>query len=524
MKDRKGLIPIIAVIAIGIILGALILMSGKKAPSAAEQGTTHSSGSTDVHDDETDEHGGHGGHDRHGGHAGAGAGADAGPRGGKLLAGDGLDVEVTIFEKGVPPQFRLYLYENGKSLAPSAAKVTVTLSRLGRSAQIFTFRPEAGYLIGDQPVEEPHSFEVAISAERKGKTLHWEYSQVEGRVEIPDEMLGSMGIEIAAAGPAVLQPALKLPGEIIFNEHTVVQVVPRLAGIVTTVYRHHGQQVKKGDVMAVIESQALAELRTQHLVARKRLGLARITFEREKQLWEEKISAKQDYLAAEQAMSEAEIALELASVKLRSLRASPKAGPHDGALARYEIQAPISGLIIDKTVAQGQSLAADTPIFIVADISTVWAAITVYPKDLGVVKVGQKATIKATASDIQGMGTVRYVTTLIGEQTRTATARIELDNREGNWRPGMFVNAEVVAEEIRAPVAVSADAIQTVNDWTVVFGRYGEYFEVRPLELGRSDGKMIEVLEGFHAGEKYAVGNSFALKAELGKSGAAHDH
>lgn len=512
MKIRKHLPPIIAVIGVGVIVGSLILTLDKKTSSSTEHGETYFSGASHVHGNEMDEH------DEHGGHAGTG------PRGGKLLTSDEMDVEVSIFEKGVPPQFRLYLYENGKPLAPSAAKVTVTLSRLGRPAQIFKFKPEGNYLIGDQAVGEPHSFDVAVSAERRGKTLRWEYSQVEGRVEIPDEMLGSMGIEIAVAEPAVLQPVLRLPGEIIFNEHTVVQVVPRLAGIVTTVYRHHGQQVKKGDVLAVIESQALAELRTQHLVARKRLGLARITFEREKQLWEEKISAKQDYLAAQQALSEAEIAVELAAVKLRALRVKPESGQQEENLARYEIQAPISGLIIDKTVAQGQSLAADTPIFIVADVSTVWAAITVYPKDLGVVKVGQKAIIKATASDIQGMGTVRYVTTLIDEQTRTATARIELDNRKGNWRPGMFVNAEVVAEEIRVAVAVSADAIQTIGGHPVVFGRYGEYFEARPLELGRSDGKMIEVLDGLQAREQYALGNTFALKAELGKSGAAHDH
>ena len=88
----------------------------------------------------------------------------------------------------------------------------------------------------------------------------------------------------------------------------------------------------------------------------------------------------------------------------------------------------------------------------------------------------------------------------------------------------MFVNAELVAEDIPVPVAVSADAIQTIRDWTVVFGRYGQFFEARPVEVGRSDGKMIEVLKGFQAGEQYAAGNSFAIKAELGKSGASHDH
>jgi cobalt-zinc-cadmium efflux system membrane fusion protein len=88
----------------------------------------------------------------------------------------------------------------------------------------------------------------------------------------------------------------------------------------------------------------------------------------------------------------------------------------------------------------------------------------------------------------------------------------------------MFVNAELVTEEIQVPVAVSIDAIQTIRNRSVVFGRYGEYFEIRPLELGRSDGKMVEVLKGLSAGEQYAAGNSFAIKAELGKDSASHDH
>ena len=88
----------------------------------------------------------------------------------------------------------------------------------------------------------------------------------------------------------------------------------------------------------------------------------------------------------------------------------------------------------------------------------------------------------------------------------------------------MFINAKLATEEIQVPVAVSMDAIQTIRNRSVVFGRYGEYFEIRPLELGRNDGKTVEVLKGLSAGEQYATGNSFILKAELGKDGASHDH
>lgn len=503
MKNRKQLIPIITVIVIGIALGGLILTSDKTAQRTPTGPEAHSTDEALVD---------------------AEAEYRKGPKGGKLFTTDGFGLEVTIFETGVAPQFRLYPYENGKPVPPSAVEATLTLSRLGAPAQVYRFKPEADYLIGDQIVEEPHSFDVVIAGQWKGRTFRWKYSQVEARVEMPDAMLKSIGIEILTAGPAMIKPALKLPGEIIFNEHTIVQVVPRLSGIVTAVERHHGQQVQKGEILAVIESQMLAELRSQYRVAKKRLALAQNTYERERRLWEEKISAKQDYLVAQELWNEAEIALDLASTKLRALGVQPESTGREESLARYEVRAPISGLITEKNMALGQTLKEDEHIFTIADLSTVWVAVTVYPKDLDVVKVGQKAIVKAIASDIEGKGVITYMTALIGGQTRTATARVELENRDGRWRPGMFVNAELVAEEIPVPVAVSTDAIQTIHDWTVVFGRYGQYFEARPLELGRSDGKMVEVLEGLRAGEQYAAGNSFAIKAELGKSGAAHEH
>jgi len=99
-----------------------------------------------------------------------------------------------------------------------------------------------------------------------------------------------------------------------------------------------------------------------------------------------------------------------------------------------------------------------------------------------------------------------------------------LPNPKGVWRPGLPVNIQVVSGEINVPVAVSNEAIQSVRDWTVVFGRYGDQFEARPVELGRSDGTFTEVISGLSAGEQYAATNSFLIKADIGKSGASHDH
>ncbi|MEE8253998.1 MAG: efflux RND transporter periplasmic adaptor subunit, partial [Nitrosomonadaceae bacterium] len=236
------------------------------------------------------------------------------------------------------------------------------------------------------------------------------------------------------------------------------------------------------------------------------------------------ITAKQDYLAAQGMWGEAQTTLNLALVKLRSLGAQPESSHSGQNLARFEILAPISGLIISKTTALGETLKEDKRIFTIADVSTVWTEIIAYPKDLSVIKVGQNAVVKATSFNVVGKGKITYISTLIGKQTRTATVRIELDNKDGRWRPGMFVNAELVTKEIQVPVAITMDAIQTMRGRSVVFGRYGEYFEIRPLELGRSDRKMAEVLKGLSVGEQYAAGNSFAIKAELGKDSAFIDH
>lgn len=498
--NKTRLMPILIVIAIGVVLAGLILLLDKPSADTAEMAAGDTSGIAGENQ------------------------PDIGPRGGKLFTGDGFGLELTIFEKGVPPQFRIYLYENGKPLPPAAAKVSIALTRLGAPVQLIKFAPEADYLLGDQVVEEPHSFDLAIAAERNGQTFRWGSSQVEGRLEMTDEMLKTMGVEIQTAGPAIIKSTLKLPGEIVFNPDRIVQVVPRLPGVVAAVNFEPGQMVKKGDVLAVIESQMLADLHSQYMAAQKRLSLARTVYQREKQLWEEKISAKQDYLAAELVLNEAQIAVDLAAEKLKALGVRPEPGLPAKELTRYEVRAPISGLIITRTVALGAALKEDITIFTVADMSTVWTAVTVYPKDLSIVRVGQKALVKATAFDVEGEGVVTYITTLIGGQTRTATARVILDNKDGRWHPGMFVNIELVSDEIEVPVAVSAQAIQTFRDWTVVFGRYGGYLEARPLELGRSDGKMVEVLKGFSAGECYASGNSFAIKADIDKAGASHDH
>jgi len=227
------------------------------------------------------------------------------------------------------------------------------------------------------------------------------------------------------------------------------------------------------------------------------------------------------YLQAHSALQEALIVVQSVRQQLAALGAGN--GSTTG-LAQFEIRSPIDGTVTEKRIAIGESLKQDTRIFVVADLSTVWVDMTVQAKDVNTVKAGQKATVKAAAFELQAGGSVSYVGALVGEQTRSAVARVVLANPAGAWRPGLPVNVELVAGEVTVPVAVATEAVQSVKDAPTVFGRYGGSFEARPVEIGRSDGKFTEVTKGLQAGERYAAKNAFVLKADLGKSGASHDH
>jgi len=445
-----------------------------------------------------------------------------GPHGGRLLSNDDLALEVTLYERGVPPEFRLYAYEKGKAIDPAGIEARVTLSRLGASPEQISLCKEGDFLRGEREVVEPHSFAVEVIAQRAGREYRWQYEQEEGRVRMSDAAAKSAGIEVAAASGARIRSTLQLQGEIQFNQDRLVRVVPRLAGVVTGVAKNAGDRVGKGDVLAVVESQALGDLRSEYLAAARRVELARTTHDRQKRLWEQEITAQKEYLAARQALAEAEIAQRNAGQRLTALGLNADAG--EGGLSRFALRAPIDGVVIEKRVATGEAVQADANIFVIADLATVWAEMTLYPADLKAVKAGQRATVRSADLDAQASGTISYIGSLVGDQTRTAKARVTLPNRDGRWRPGLFVTVEVVHGEADVPVAVPVEAIQTLRDSKVVFGRFGEHFEARPVELGRSDGKQVEIVRGLAPGQRYAAGNSYVLKAELGKAGASHDH
>lgn len=339
-------------------------------------------------------------------------------------------------------------------------------------------------------------------------------------VAMTQQQIKTAGVKLAVSDKASIDTIIELPGEIRFNEDRTAHIVPRVPGVAESVAADLGQNVKKGQVLAVISSSDLADLRSAALAAQKRVALAKTTYEREKKLWQDKISAEQDYLLAEHAYREAEIQEQTASSKLSALGAG---GP-GGALNRYVLRAPFDGIVVEKHIAQGEAVAADANVFLLSDLSSVWAEVIVSPKDIEKISIGKGVTIYSTASKSSAVGKISYVGNLLGEQTRTAKARVVIANPNLAWRPGLFVNVAMTRDKKEVAVAVQSDAVQTVEGKTVVFVADPKGFKVQPVTIGASDGKYVEIVEGIAPGTTYAATGSFVVKAEQGKGSAGHDH
>lgn len=402
-----------------------------------------------------------------------------------------------------------------------AMAIIVLVGLLGGGAVLMLEGAKTGGAEAEHPAAG-HDEKEEHAADGKAAHKEGEKEEHEERqVKLTEEQLKASGINVQAAGPAKLQAAAQFQGEIRFNEDRTAHVVPRLAGVAEFVSADLGQVVAKRQVLAVIASTALSEQRSELLTAQKRRELAKSTFEREKKLWQEKISAEQDYLQAQSALQEAEIAVQNASQKLSAVGAG---GAGKGGLNRFEIRAPFTGTVVEKHLSLGEAVKEDATIFTVSDLSSVWAEFAVAPKDLGAVRVGQKVIVSSTAFDIKVEGTVSYVGAMLGEQTRTARARVTLTNPKGAWRPGLFVTVAVLGEDENVSLAVSADAVQTIDEQRMLFMAVPDGFVAKPVKVGRSDGKTVEILSGMQPGDKYAATNTFVLKSELGKASAEHGH
>lgn len=422
---------------------AALLMTGIIAGCGASSETQ-----ADAHDHAEEE--GHAEDDGHGAgeHGDEESEPEEGPHGGRLLEEGEFALEVTIFETGVEPQYRIYPTFEGKPVDPSTVDLSVALSRLGGKKDTFSFQPEAEYLKSDGVVEEPHSFDIAVSASHGGKSYKWAYESYEGRTSMSDAIAADAGIVTEAAGPALIREHVELSGTVQLPPSATADVRAVYPGRVIRVTRTVGDKVGKGDVLAEVENSS--------------------------------------------------------------------------SLQTYSVRAPIAGTVLERRTNAGD-VAASEPLFVIGDLGAAQAELHVFPKDAGLIKPGQGVTVRLAGGDLTARGEIDSFLPLAEAGTQSLIARVVLP-RDAGFRAGMRVTAAVDTSETLVLLAVRESALQRFRDTTAVFAKHGETYEVRMVELGRSDGEFVEVLGGIDPGEAYVTENSFLIKADIDKSGAGHDH
>jgi RND family efflux transporter MFP subunit len=192
-------------------------------------------------------------------------------------------------------------------------------------------------------------------------------------------------------------------------------------------------------------------------------------------------------------------------------------------LKPYEIRSHVDGVVIKRHATVGEFVSDNRELFVVADLSEIWADFQVYRDDFGEIKKGQKIAVDlGSGTEIEAV--VSYVAPVTDEATQSKLVRAVLPNGAGLFRPGLFVSGMLFSAESLVPIAVKREAIQTFRDWNVVYLTDGHAFQAMPVKLGRKDNNYVEILSGIKPGDRYVAGNSFIVKADVEKSGASHDH
>ena len=388
------------------------------------------------------------------GHEGDAHGAEAparGEQGGRMLAQDGITVELAIAESGTPPIWQAWLYRDGRPLPATAGTVEVRLVRLGGVRETHTLVPQAdGSLLAKSVVGEPHSFDVEVIARVDGKDLRWTYDSYEGRTTIAKKIAEDSGIRVAPAQPGVIADEHEVQGLLTPVEGRVANIAARFPGPIRRLAVNVGDRVRAGQTLATVESNL--------------------------------------------------------------------------SLTTYTVTTPISGVVLARNATVGGVAGEGATLFEVADLSSLWVDLHIFGADAQHIVPGVPVTVTRLSDGVTAQTTLERVLPGTATASQSTVARATLANADGLWRPGSAVKARITVEQQPAALVVPVAALQTFRDWTVVFVRVGETYEIRPVELGKRDAERVEVLSGLKAGDQVVVEQSYLVKADIEKSGASHDH
>jgi cobalt-zinc-cadmium efflux system membrane fusion protein len=341
-------------------------------------------------------------------------------------------------------------------------------------------------------------------------------------IVLSPEAMAQAGIKTAAVTAVEAGTSVQVPGTIMANAYREVKVFPIIGGVVTTVHVELGTTVTRGAPLATLFSGELAEAQTKYLSAKAMVEADHQKLDRTKQLVEIGAASRQELEEVTAVHTGHATEAEAARQRLLLLgltRKQVEALKHTSqALATIVVPTPMDGVITERAANPGQVVAMGEALFVVTDLSEVWAVGNLYEQDFPHVRVGSEATLTTLAyPGLTLRGRVTYIDPRVDPQTRTAKVRAEVANPEGRLRLGMYVTLTFSTASGERVVAVPRAAVQTVAGHQVVFvaapDEEGRFLQ-RTVELGPLVGEFYPVRQGLQPGEVVVTEGSFFLRAE----------
>ena len=326
-------------------------------------------------------------------------------------------------------------------------------------------------------------------------------------------------LKLADVSTQPVAETLRVAGRIDVDEQRLARIGATITGRVTEVDALLGQEVKKGEVLARLNSSELSTQQLAYLRARSQLELNRRNAERAKSLFEADVigAAELQRRESEYQISVAET--RAASDQLQLLGVTPAAierlGKQGAVNSLTPVVSTLNGFVVERKLAQGQVVQPADALFVVADLSRLWAVAQVPEQQVNQVKVGQSVIIEVPALGNEKLwGKLIYVGQTINPETRTVLVRTELDNRDGRLKPAMLASMLIEARAVERLV-VPASAVVRENDEDHVFVAEGDgVFRLLKVKLGPEQGGQRVVLSGLKGEEKVVVDGAFHLNNE----------
>lgn len=376
-------------------------------------------------------------------------------------------------------------------------------------------------LTGCERKESSKSDKPSASAEKK------EEQKDPGVVTLSPEKQKVSGIEVEKVVSESLSLPISATAVIELNADKLSKVSSRVTGKIARVTVSQGDRVKAGQALAYLDTVELDQTCSEYLKAKSRRELALSNLKREETLFEKKVSPEKDVLRARQELSEVEADLLLAKEKFRVLGidVSQMDLQKNGGGVNHPllpISSLIDGVVLEKSVIQGEVVSPEKALFTVSDLSTLWLIIDIYEQDLGRVKTGMQVKLSISAfTGKEFKGKISYMGDVIDEKTRTVKARVTIDNRDGFLKPGMFATVSIDSvKDSRAVKAITVpeEAVFLDGSERYVFIREGDgRFVVRRVSVGPSSGVKTEIKDGLKVGDEVVTKGVFTLKSELKK-------